>query len=175
MDVFLGQIGLQPRKQRRKGFGDRRAPLCNRDIVVVTAQPLCHGLGIVQRPLGRVFGRQHHTAHIVRPNRIRRNRRHNRGVDPARQAQQDLLEPALAQVVAQGFDHHAIVLLPLIGQVRLVALDRAPTVARAHEINMAQARVHRGHLHGQLATGVQNKGRAVKHLIVLPAHHVQIN
>jgi hypothetical protein len=40
---------------------------------------------------------------------------------------------------------------------------------------MGQRLVEQRHLHRQPAAGVQDEAAAVEHLIVLPAHHVQID
>ena len=125
--------------------------------------------------MGRVFGRQHHTAHIVSPKRIHSDRCHNRRIDAARQAQQHFLKASLAHVVAQALHHHAVVLFKLRWHRHLLALDHAPAFDGLFQIDMCYLCVKRRHLKRQLAAGVQRKARPVKDLIILTTHHIEVN
>ena len=49
-----------------------------------------------------IFGRQHHAPHLVGPERIDRDRRRQRAVDPARHAEDHAGEAVVADIVAQA-------------------------------------------------------------------------
>ena len=100
---------------------------------------------------------------------------HDRTVDPAREPQQHLLKTGLAHIVAQGFDHYAVVLLHHVRQARFLALQRFPAVLGSLEINMGQTGLHDRHLHGQPAAAVQHERAAVKHLVILCSDHIDID
>ena len=48
-------------------------------------------------------------------------------------------------------------------------------LAATLEINMPDAFVEGGQLRGQLDAGIEHETRPVEHLVILPAHHVQID
>ncbi len=131
--------------------------------------------GIIQRALGRIFRRQHHTAHIFRAQRIHSDSRNNGRIDTARQAQQNLFETGLGHVVTQRFDANAVILLFARWQQRPLALLTFPTVWAADQINMRGHLVKYRQLHGQMPARIQYKRPTVKDLIILTAHHVQID
>ncbi len=162
-------------KRRGKAFGDRRLPFGNWQSVQTTAQQQRDGTGVLQGRVRREFRGQHHTAHIVSAQGVHGNRRHKGAVDTSRKAQQHPFEPGFAHVIAQALDHNAVVLFPHVRHRGQIALHRPPAFISILKIHVADAGVKGGHLQHQLSAGVQNKRSPVKHLIVLPADHVQID
>ena len=131
--------------------------------------------GVVERALRGVFRRQHHAAHVLGAKRIGGDRGDQRRVDPARQAQHHLPEAALAEVVAKARRNGVIVLFPGVGDRGRGAPDDAPALGPAREVDVNHRGLEIRQLEGQRAVGVQPEARAVEHLVVLPAHHVEID
>ena len=75
------------------GEGDVR--LLDGDHLEVDAQPLGQRAGVVARALARVARRHGEAVHAVRPERVDGDGRHERGVDPARQADHGVGEAVL--------------------------------------------------------------------------------
>jgi hypothetical protein len=119
--------------------------------------------------------RQHHAAHVFRPQRIHRHRRDNRRIDPARQAQKRLLEPAFPHVIAQR--QHAGPVIRLADRRDLTDLAgiRQPPLRPPTEGDHHLALIELRQLRHQPPAGVQHHRRPIEHLVVLPAHHVQVH
>ena len=130
---------------------------------------------IFQRLARCIFRRQHHATHIGRAQRIGGNRGDNRGIDAAGQPQQNLFEPGLGHIVAQGHDHCPIILFDRQRCNGAVALYRLPPLRTDPEIDMDHCFLEHRQLHRQPPAPVQHERTAVEHLIILAAHHVQID
>ena len=131
--------------------------------------------GVVQTALRGVFRRQHDAAHVVRPDRVGGDGCDQRGIDAARQAQNDLAEARLAQIFPQAQHHRVVILFPGIGLGGHQAGLHLPTLGAADEIDMRDRFLEGRKLDHLLAAGVQHEAGAVVKLIVLPAHHVHID
>ncbi len=68
-----------------------------------------------------------------------------------------------------------VILFVAVGDVSQIPRLDPPALIGAGQIDMGDRLVQHRHLQGQLAAGVQCKGAAVEHLIVLPAHQVEVN
>ena len=174
LDVFLGNVRRGPREQRRQSLADRRARARDRHRVQAAAQPLGHLAGVLKRGVGGVFRGQHHAAHVLRAQGIGGDGGHQRGIDPPRKPQQHLLEAALAQVVAQRLDHHPVVLFPLVGEVAPGGLVDGPARLGQGQVRMGDGLVEQRHLQRQRPAPVEPEGAAVEHLVILPAHGVEV-
>ena len=169
LDVFLGQIGAGACKERRKRFKHRVMCRADRHGIERHTQTRGHICGIVERALrGKARG-QHDAAHLVRPQRIGGDGRHQRAVDPPRKPQEHTGKPRLGDVIAQAHDHGVVVCLPCVGQARLVARHGLPSLRPLFEIHMEQPGQEGGHLMGQCAMRAQNKACPIENLVVLPA------
>ncbi len=120
-----------------------------------------------------VFRREHHAPHLARAERIDRDRRRQRAVDPARQAEDHAGEAIAVDVIAQA-DHHRAVnvggkLIELMPATRFAA----PAVGATRPVGQQEVLVPVGHLDHDLAVGMHNEGGAVEHELVLAADAVQ--
>ena len=118
--------------------------------------------------------RQHHAANLIGAERIDRDRRTQRGIDAAGNAEQHAGKAVLADVVAQA--QHA-------GRViALVALDQrhhgpgaAPAVGALGPAQRDDALLEGGQLRRDRKIGVERERRTIEHQFVLSADLVEID
>ena len=123
----------------------------------MTAKPRRDVFGVFQRRLRRILRWQHHTADILRTQRIHSDGRNNRAIHSSREPQQDFLEARLTHIVAQTLDHAAVVLFPSAWQADHVTLDDFPALARIGKLNNTHLFVKHTHLMRQRAMRIQCK------------------
>ncbi len=118
--------------------------------------------------------RQHHAADLVGAERVDRDRRAQRGIDAAGDAEQYAGKSVLADVVAQA-QHTGRV-------IALVALDQrhdrpgtAPAVGALGPVQRDDALLEGGQLRRDRKIGVERERRAVEHQFVLSADLVEID
>ena len=118
--------------------------------------------------------RQHHATHALRAERIHGDRRTERRVDAAGDAEQHARKAVLAHIVAQA--QHAG------GVIALLAVDdlghrplAAPAVRRARPLQRGQALLERRKLRRQRTVAVQRERSAVEHQFILAAELVEVD
>ena len=175
LDVLLRHARFRPRKQLRQRLAHRALRAGDRHRIQPAAQSPRHLPRILQRHGRGELGWQHHAAHIFRPQSIHRNRRTNRRIDPAGQAQQRLGEPGFAHVIAQSHHTGAVVRLPHHRNFGDLAGVRPPPLSPAPKRHQHHRLVKLRQLRHQSPAGVQHHRRPVEHLIILPADHVEVD
>ena len=106
----------------------------DRDLAEVAAEGLREPPRVGARALGGVARRHRDAVHALRPERVDRERRDERRVDAAREAEHDVAEAVLAHVVAQREHERAPHLLELRlerGDLAAEGLGAAPPPSRA--------------------------------------------
>ena len=120
--------------------------------------PLCFSAGMRRG--------HHHAAHVLRPDRVCGEQRHQGGVDPAREGEADVAEAVLADVVAQAEDERLVDLLE-VGQ-RL----RHPGRAGGGQLADQQLLLELGGAGDHRAARVDDEALAVEDQLVLAADQV---
>ncbi len=130
------------------------------DRAVVQARAAGQLGGVVLGVVRGVLRRHRHAVHVLRAHRVARDRRDQRGVDTAGQADQDRLEAVLRDVRPQAHDQRRVDLLVVVQTVRVAArelrLVRRDRLLREDHPVDAQAVVH--HARG----GVRRRRRQVQ-------------
>ena len=119
LDVLFRRIGLQVRELLGQHLVQRVHAGADIDRVIAGAQRLGAQLRVFQTVRGRIFRRQHHAPHALRPQRVHRNRRRQRRVDAARHAQHDAGEAVLVDIVAERHHRRAVFGFPAAGELSL--------------------------------------------------------
>ena len=101
LQVLLGEIGLAAGEDLRERRLERVVDRVDRQLEEVRAERLRERARVMPRRLGRVTRRHRHAVHALRAERLDRERRDERRVDPAGDAEHDVAEPVLLDVVAQ--------------------------------------------------------------------------
>ena len=130
--------------------------------------------GVGDRACRRVAVRQHHAVHLIGAERIDRDRRAERGIDAAGNAEQHAGKAVLADVVAQAEHAGRVVGLVALGLLG----DRpgaAPVVAVPGEPQRGDALLERRQLRSEREIAVERERRAVEHQLVLAADLVEID
>ena len=147
----------------------------DRHDVVLHAERLGDGRGIVERVLRGEAIRQHHAAHALGAERIDRHRRAQRGIDAAGEAEHDALEAVLVDVVAQAEHAGGVVgLLGILGR-RDRPVRAAPRSARARPVRRHHGLAERRQLERERAVGIERERGAVEHQLVLAADLVDVD
>ena len=111
-DPRLEVLGCQPLEAAERGM-ERGDDLLDRDLAEVAAEVLRQPPRVGARSLGGVAGGHRDAVHVLRPERVDSERGDERRVDAAGEAQHDVAEAVLADVVVQREHEAAAHLLEL--------------------------------------------------------------
>ena len=125
----------------------------DRHDVVAAAERAGAVLGVLQRILRRVAVGHHHGAQPLLAERIDGECGADRRIDAARQAEHDVLEAVLVDVVAQAEHAGAIVGLFLLGDLRHRPVDADPAGIAALPLGDDERLLELAHLEGQRLVG----------------------
>ena len=138
----------------------------DRQVVNVDAERCRQRAGVALRGVGGVGGGHDRGGHPVRAERVDRQAGDERGVDPARQAQHDVAEGVLVDVVAQPEGQGRIHL----GLERLDHLVKRALCPRAGlEVADQQILLELPGARDRLAGGIEDEGVAVEYEFILTA------
>ena len=196
MQVLFRDARLRPLERRRQHHLERLVRRLDRNDLELNAKVLRQLLRVLDAPLGRVARRHAHPVHVLRPNRIHRDRRDEARVDTAGQRQHGFLEPRLSQIVPRP-QHQRLVHLRLALRLRrdtrrhrqfvwqkgritqhevLYPFPLFPVPCSLFQLQVADEELFLEHRRSrdQLSRGSQHHRPPVEHQLVLPADLVGI-
>ena len=166
---------FETRHQRRQRLLEPLDRVRDRHDVVVDAERARDLGGIVERFLrGEAVG-QHHAAHALRPQRIDRHRRAQRGIDAAGEADDDAGKAVLVDIVAHAEHAGGVVGLVAGLERRDGTAAAGPAVGRAREYHRRHRLAERRELRAEGQVGVEHEGGALEHELVLAADLVDVD
>ena len=176
LDVLFGGVGRQRVEERPQHRLESLHRRLDRDLVELKAEQSGAFGRILQAFPAGVGGRHHHAAHLIRPERVRGDRRRQRRVDAAGEPDDDTGKAVLSDIVAQAENEGAVDRLQALFKGRHLATLAVPNLVVAPlPVRQGDARLESGHLGGQGAVGIEHEGAAVEHQLVLPADLVDID
>ena len=175
LDVLLGHVTAEPRKNRLEARFQPFHCRGDRQHVIAHAERFCAGLRVGEAVFRGIAVGQHDRVDPLRAERVGGNGRAECGINTARHAEHDALEAVLLDIIPKAEHAGAIIRLqPFLDQPFLARLD-PPLASRARERDEAQLLAEGRHLEGEARIGIETEGRTIKDQFILPADLVQID
>ena len=144
----------------------------DRQLAEVAAEVRRQTLRVALRPLRREAGRHRDAVHALGPERIDRERRDERRVDPAREPEYDVAEAVLADVVAECQHERASASARARRLERGLVTSENSSRRTCRQSTTSRCSAKPGRACDDLAVGVDDGGVAVEDELVLAADEV---
>ena len=171
MQVLLGGVFLQALELVRQRLLEHIKHRLDCNFNVAHLQRIGLGARVFAAHARRVLRGHHHRLHPISPQGVHCYRQSQRGIDAARQPQQNAGETILVDVIAHT-QHQRLIHLGYFGLLRRNHARLQLPIRNLNKIN--HFRKHRP-LVRELACTVHGKRRAIKHQLILPAHLIDVD